>query len=240
MKLAAIVLAAGSGTRFQSKDINKVTLSLAGKPIILYGISLLEKLGIEDIFVVVGFAKESVVQALADHKVTFVEQKEQLGTANAVALALEKIPPTITNVLVVNGDDPFHKENTINKLIKVHQANGAAITFTTANLTDPTGMGRIVRDSQGKVEAIIEEKDTSDTQRRITEVNGACYIFTIDFFKKYLPRLTPSKSTEEYYLTGLVAMAANNGERVETVSVKGKWKGINSPQDLQGAEKLLS
>lgn len=240
MNIAAVVLAAGKGTRFASKNINKVVLPLAGKPMILYSIELFENLGIENIFVVVGFAKESVKKALRGHKVTFVEQKEQLGTANAVVLALKKLPSTITNVLVVNGDDPFHKEKNVKHLIYQHKLKKAAVTFTTIKLEDPIGLGRIVRDDKGRVGAIIEERDATEQQRKIKEVNGACYIFALAFLKKYLPKLRKSPVTGEYYLTDLISMAVANGERVETVLVEGKWKGINTPADLKEAEIFIS
>lgn len=237
--IAAIILAAGKGIRFQSTTINKVTLPLAGKPIILYSIELFENLGIKNIFVVVGFAKESVMQVLGGYKVTFVEQKEQLGTASALALALSRLSSTITNVLVVNGDDPFHKEKNVKRLISQHKLKGVAVTFTTSKLADPTGMGRIVRDGKGKVTAIVEEKDASAEQKKIKEVNGACYIFSVVFLKKYLLKLRKSPVTGEYYLTNLISMAVANGERVETVSAEGKWKGINSPKDLKEVERML-
>ena len=240
MELVGVVLAGGKGTRFASRDTNKVAFLLAGKPIILYGVELLERLKITPIIVVVGFAKESVKKALEGHTVTFVEQKEQLGTANAVALAVKKLPPTATNVLVINGDDPFHKEENVRHLMKIHEATEAAITFTTTKLANPRGMGRIVHDSQGKVTAIVEENDATDEQRKIKEVNVASYIFTLDFLKKYLSKLAKNPVTGEYYLTDLIVLAAENGERIETLSVGGKWKGINSPGDLREAEKLLS
>lgn len=240
MKITAIVLAAGKGTRFKSANINKVALPLAGKPIILYGIELLEKLGIRDIFVVVGFASESVKKELVSHRVRFVEQKEQLGTANAVATILSQLLPETESVLVINGDDPFHKEENVRRLIEVHESKGVAVTFTTSKLDDPTGMGRIVRNSRGNIVAIVEEKDATEEQKKIHEVNGACYIFSLDFLQKYLPKLNASGVSGEYYLTGLIALAAQNGEKIETLFVKGKWKGINTPEDLREAEKLLN
>lgn len=237
--LAAVILAAGKGTRFASKDVNKVALPLLGKPIILYSIELLEGIGIRSIIVVVGFAKESVEKALSGHTVRFIDQKEQLGTADALTSALEHIPSSTQHVIVINGDDPFHKEETVTSLIRVHQESGATVSFTTSELEDPTGMGRIVRDGEGNVEAIVEEKDATEEQRKIKEVNGACYVFRLDFLKKYLSKLTASDVTGEYYLTHLITLAAQNGEKIETLSVAHKWKGINTPEDLAEAETLI-
>lgn len=237
---AAIILAAGKGTRFASKDVNKVALPLLGKSIILYSIELLEKLGINDIFVVVGFAKESVKKVLKGHKATYVDQKEQRGTADALAQVLTHVPHGIEHVLVINGDDPFHTEESVISLMKVHQETGAALAFTTSELENPAGLGRILRNNDGNVQAIVEEKDATDEQRKIKEVNGACYLFSLNFLKKYLPRLRASNVTGEYYVTHLITLAAENGEKIETVRVLHKWKGINTPEDLKEAERLVT
>lgn len=238
-KLGAVILAAGKGTRFQSKDINKVTLPLAGKPIILYSIELLEKIGIKDIFVVVGFAKESVEKVLSGHRVIFINQNEQLGTADGLTQVISHILSAVKNVLVINADDPFHTEESVISLIKVHKESGVALSFTTSKLENPTGMGRIVRDAKGRIEGIVEEKDATEEQKKIKEVNGACYVFRLDFLKKYLSKLTASDVTGEYYLTHLITIAAKNGEKIETISTVHKWKGINTPEDLKEAEKLI-
>lgn len=238
--IAAIILAAGKGTRFQSETINKVAIPLSGKPIIAYGVELLEKVGIHNIFVVVGFAKESIQKALVGHKVTFVEQKEQKGTADALASALTHISSTVKDILVLNGDDPFQKTEIILSCIEKHKASGAAITFAITNLSNPKGMGRIIRDSNGKLEAIIEEKDATIEQKAIKEVNGACYLFSLSFLREYLPALAKSQVTGEYYITDLIKLAVANNEKVETVVIEGKWKGINTPQDLKEAESLIN
>ena len=112
--IVAVILAAGRGTRFQLHDENKVSLLLAGKPIICYSVELLEGFDIP-IFVVVGFGKESVMSALSGHDVTFIEQENQLGTGDALAKVLPKLPSDVKQVLVLNGDDPFHKEDTIDE-----------------------------------------------------------------------------------------------------------------------------
>ena len=238
--VAAIILAAGKGTRFQSGTVNKVTLSLAGKPIISYSIELLEKLGIDAIFVVVGFAKESIQETLSGHAVTFVEQREQKGTADALRCALPSIPSSISDVVVLNGDDLFQKAETIAGCIEKHKTSGAAVTCATVFLENPQGLGRIVRDTNGKIQAIVEEKDASREELAIKEVNGACYLFSSAFLKEYLPKLAKSQVTGEYYLTDLIKLAITNSEKVETVAIEGKWKGINTPQDLREAQDLIS
>lgn len=236
--IAAIILAAGKGTRFQSERINKVALPLSGKPIICYSIELLEKLGIP-IFVVVGFAKESIETALHGYNVTFITQEEQKGTADALSCVLPHMVSTVKDIVVLNGDDPFQKTETIKKVIRKHKKEDSAITFATVTLENPSGMGRIIRDKNGKPKAIVEDKDATIEQKATKEVNGACYTFSLAFLRKYLPRLEKSEVTGEYYLTELVGLASKNNEKIETIQIEGKWKGINMPQDLKEAEKLL-
>lgn len=241
MKLAGVILAAGKGKRFGSKNINKVTLQVAGRPIILYGVELLKKLSIEPIIVVVGFAKESVINALKGEKVSFAYQKNQLGTGNALSFALKKVPKEINNIIVLNGDDAlFLSSKIVRNLIGTHLANKAALSLLTIEIDSPKGIGRVVRNKKGNVVAIVEEKDTSTKERTIREVNGLGYVFSIAFLKKYLPKVARSKVTGEYYLTSLVEIAAKNGEKIADFKTgRIPWRGINTEEDLKEAEKLL-
>lgn len=237
---AAIVLAAGKGKRMKSKEVNKVTLSLGGKPMILHTVELLEKIGIIKIVVVVGFAKESVVSLLKG-KTLFAEQKKRLGTAHAVLCALQKLQKGTTDVLVLQGDDSaLYDSRTIQKLIQKHIKSGASFTFLTIEMDNPQGLGRITRDGNGKVSAIVEEKDASASQLLIKEINPACYVFKLDFLKKYLPRVKKSPFTGEYYLTGLIDIGIQNHEHIETLPAGPfVWRGVNTKEELEEAEKLF-
>lgn len=239
--LAAIILAAGKGTRMESKKVNKVTMRLANKPMILHTVELLEELDIKKIIVVVGFAKESVMKLL-DKRVSFVEQKKRLGTAHAVAISLKKLGNQIKNVLVLNGDDSaFYSKDTIEKLVNKHFDKNPSFTFLTIEKENPYGLGRIVRDKKGNVISIIEEKDASKNLREIKEVNPACYIFTVKFLKKYLPKVEKSKVTGEYYLTSLIDIGIKNKEKIETLRAgKLTWRGVNTREELAEAERLFS
>ena len=203
-ELAGVILAAGKGSRFQLEDKNKTSLLLGGKPIISYGVELLERLDIP-------------------------------------ILVFPKLASDVEHVLVINGDDPFHKEDTIDDLIATHEAANAAVTFATIRLPNPTGVGRVVRAEGGNEEVIgiIEEKDADIKQKKIQEVNGACYLFSREFLKEYLPKLKQSNAAQEYYITDLIGLAVAGGEKVETVKITDKWQGINTPEDLKEAEKLL-
>ncbi len=243
--LGAIILAAGKGKRMGVKGINKVTLDLAKKPIILHIVHFMESIGIKQIVAVVGHAKESVMSVLQNENVIFAEQKELLGTGHAAQAALSSLPESITDVIVVYGDDAvvYREEHRsiIQELFQKHLASGAAFTFLTIEQDDPTGLGRIVRGKHDSLLAIVEEKDATVDQRVLKEINPGCFIFRIDFLKKYLPQVQKSAATGEYYLTSLIDLAIQHGEKVETVrGGKIAWRGVNTHEELEVAERLYS
>ena len=239
--LGAIILAAGKGTRMESKKVNKVAVHLANKPMILHTVELLEELNIKKIIVVVGFAKESVMKLL-DKRVLFAEQKKRLGTAHAVSISLKKLGNQTKNVLVLNGDDSaFYSKDTIEKLVNKHFDKNPSFTLLTIEKENPYGLGRVVRDKKGNVISIIEEKDASKSLREIKEVNPACYIFTVKFLKKYLPKVEKSPVTGEFYLTSLIDVGIKNKEKIETLRAgKLTWRGVNTREELAEAERLFS
>ncbi|MBI4079226.1 MAG: NTP transferase domain-containing protein [Candidatus Levybacteria bacterium] len=239
--ISAIVLAAGKGTRLKSKNLNKVTLPLGNKPMILHTINLLDTLHVHPVVVVVGFAKESVISALCDKPVVFAEQKEQLGVAHAVFTGLKKIPQEVASVLILNGDDSaFFPIETIKQLIEMHESAKASLTFLTIHMDKPLGLGRIVRED-GKPVGIVEEIDANEKQRNIKEINAGCYVANVSFLKKYLPKIKKSGVTLEYYLTDIVALAVKNNESVQALyEEKFLWRGINTQKELEEAQRLFS
>lgn len=240
-KEAAIILAAGMGKRMYSADVNKVALRLGEKPMIRYGVELLRRLSFDPIVVVVGFAKDSVVSALSGEQVIFADQAEQLGTAHAAQCGLSKVPQDRESILIIQGDDSaFYTDETITDLLKKHTEAGAAITLLTLVLDMPAGLGRVVRDENGKIKAIVEEKDASFTQKKIHEINPACYFFSAQFLRRYIQQVEKSPVSGERYLTSLVDIAIKNNERIETVTVENMpWRGVNTPAELSEAEELL-
>lgn len=239
-KIGAIVLAGGEGKRMKSKIVNKVVLLLGNREMILHTIEILENFKISPIIVVVGFAKQSVIDVLGD-RVTFTEQKERLGTGHAVSCGLKKLNENVEDVLVLNGDDSaFYKKETIARLIKKHQLLDCAITFLTIKVNNPKGLGRVVRDSKGKVVAIVEEKDADLSRLKTQEINPGCFVFDLGFLDKYLGKIKKSGITGEYYLTSLVDIAIKNNEKVET-SQESKiyWRGINTPSELREADRMF-
>lgn len=243
--LGSVILAAGKGSRMESQDVNKVTLRLANKPMIVRIVDFMESVGIKDNVVVVGFAKESVIEALSEYDVNFVEQKERLGTGHAAHVALDGLPEHVTDVVVVYGDDAvIYKEDyrgIITKLFEQHLNSEAVCTFLTIEQANPFALGRIVRDEKGEVTAIVEEKNATEEQKKITEINPGCFVFRVDFLKKYLPKVEKNEVTGEYYLTSLIDLAFEQGEVVKTL--KGgtmDWRGVNTKEELEEAERLLT
>ncbi len=237
--IGAIILAAGKGKRMKSKSENKVVLPLADKPMIVHTIQLLTKMKVSKIVVVVGFAKDSVIELL-EGKVIFAEQKKRLGTAHAVYQAVKKIPNDIKDVLVLNGDDSaFYSRDLIEKLVKKHVLSNSSFTFLTIDQKEPFGLGRVVRGNSG-IEAVVEEKDATAKQKKIREVNPGCYIFKVSFLKKYLPQVQKSKITNEYYLTSLIDIGIKNNEKIETLQAGNiAWRGVNTRDELKAAERLF-
>lgn len=239
--LAGIILAAGRGKRMRLGRRNKVVLSIGNKPIILYATCLLEMLNIKTIIVVVGFAKASVMRLLVGEPVIFAEQNVQLGTAHALKAALRKLPRGVMHVLVLQGDDAFfYDRETLEKLLAAHFSSKAAISFLTLNVENPFGLGRVVRDNAGKVVSIVEEKDATQEQKRIQEINPACYVFLVSFLRKYIKHVKKSKATKEYYLTSLIDIARENREKVTDVAATQLvWRGVNTWEELKEARRLF-
>ena len=238
--LGVIILAAGKGKRMNSKDVNKVAMQLADKPMIVHAINLLEELTIKHIVVVVGYAKKSVIDILGN-KVIFAEQSKRLGTAHAVSCGLKKMPNEVNDILVINGDDSaFYTKQTIQKLIDLHVTSNASLTLLTIEKENPLGLGRIVRDGSGKIIAVVEEKDATEKQRSIKEINPACYLFKAEFLHEYLPQVKKSTVTGEYYLTSLIKIGIENNEPIETFRGGSlAWRGVNTKDELEEAEKIF-
>lgn len=240
-KTGAIILAAGKGKRINAKTSNKVTFMLGDKPMILHTAYLLKQLKIKPIVVVIGFAKESV-KNLFNGDVLFAEQKKRLGTSHGVGVGIMQIPEGIESVLVLNGDDSaFYTKDILKKLLYEHYKNKNALTLLTINVTGPEGLGRIIRDIKGNILYIAEEKDASAKQRKIKEINPGCYVFSVSFLKKYLPKVKKSSVTGEYYLVSLIDLAVKNNEKIQAIKGgKLPWRGVNTKEELEQAEKLFS
>ncbi|MCI0405884.1 MAG: NTP transferase domain-containing protein, partial [candidate division Zixibacteria bacterium] len=178
---AAVILAAGKGKRMRS-SLPKVLHRLAGRPLVTWVVEAAQKTGIEKIIVVVGYKGEKVKKALQGYRVEFVWQKSQLGTGHAVRMAYPKLKNFHGTLLVLAGDVPAIKPQTIRRFIEFHKRQRALATVLTARWPDPTGYGRIVRSKKGDVLRIVEHKDASSEERKIREVNTGTLVFRVPPF----------------------------------------------------------
>ncbi len=238
--MTVIILAAGKGTRMKSNKA-KVLHSLHGKPLLKYVIDLAYKIKPENIFVVVGFQKDEVKKKFASEKVKFIDQKEQLGTAHAVKQVMPFLGNSKGEILVLSGDVPFLKKNTIKDMVRDHRLKKAVITILTVVKDSPVGYGRVIRSSNNLVERILEEKDCSQTEKNIKEINAGIYCVNKNYLLEYLGEIDKNNAQQEYYLTDIVKIAADNRLPVVAVKVKDhiEVSGINSREDLLEAEKIF-
>ncbi len=237
--IGAIILAAGKGTRMNSTDINKVALHLGEKPMVRHAVERLESIKIELIVVVVGFAQESVINSLKGTKAVFAEQEIPQGTGHALSCGLSKVSENIEHVLVMNGDDSaFYGKEILEKLILCHLEADADVTLLTIEKDNPFGLGRIVRDNEGRLIDIIEEKNATEEERLIKEVNPGCYIFRSSFLNGHKDKIKKNELTGEYYINNFIQMAVEEGLKVETLRESIPWRGVNTKEELEEAEKL--
>lgn len=237
--IAAIILAAGRGTRMKSTTSNKVMSDLNGRPMLAYSIDNLKNAGIETIIVVVGFAKESIVNYFGN-QVLYAYQNEPTGTARAVASGLALLPSNINEVISVYGDDSYLYDPTLFQvLVGIHTENKSDVTVLTVEMDDPSGLGRIVRDKNNKVIDIIEEKVASTEQKKIREINTGCFIFNRKFLEEYLPKIEINSVAKEYFITDIVKLAVRDNKKVGAVVSKMQWRGVNRSEELEEARKLV-
>ncbi len=239
-KVGVIVLAAGRGSRMNSKDTNKVALNLNDKPLIIRSLDIIKSAGIKEIVVVVGFAKDSVTRLLPE-SVKVAVQGELLGTGDAEKTGLDKISPETEFVLSVYGDDSFlYTPEIFNEMVNVHKDTRAVMTLATVNLPNPTGYGRIVRDESGKIVRIVEELNANDDERKITEVNTGCYLFTKKFLQENITKIKKNALKGEYYLTDILEIFIQNKYPIASISIKGEnWRGVNTPDELKLADEAI-
>jgi bifunctional UDP-N-acetylglucosamine pyrophosphorylase/glucosamine-1-phosphate N-acetyltransferase len=238
--IGVIVLAAGQGTRMKS-DVPKVLHHLSGTPLFLHVLRAAQQLEPCRIAVIVGHGAAAVQQAYPGDELCWVIQKEQLGTAHAVLCAEPTFHGFTGDILILSGDVPLIRENTLKRLVDHHRGQQGAVTLLTAKLQDPKGYGRIVRDDKQQITRIVEEKDASDLQKQLREVNAGIYVVAAPFLFPALSGVNNQNLQREYYLPDIVAIALREGRTVANLQVDDarEMMGINTREELARMEKSL-
>jgi bifunctional UDP-N-acetylglucosamine pyrophosphorylase/glucosamine-1-phosphate N-acetyltransferase len=241
--LAAIILAAGKGKRMNS-DLPKVVHPVAGQPMVRWVVQACRESGADPIILVIGHGGETVQAAFKgdDADIRYVVQDQQLGTGHATMCADDLLASFDGDVLVLAGDGPLIRAQTIRTMHQKHVQTNAAATMATSVIPDPTGYGRIVRSaSDQRFEAIVEHKNATESQRRIREVYPSYACFDARQLFQMLSLLRPDSVSGEYYLTDVFRMLKDRGQRVEIVDAVPPEDvlSINDPQQLAEVDSIL-
>jgi bifunctional UDP-N-acetylglucosamine pyrophosphorylase / glucosamine-1-phosphate N-acetyltransferase len=232
---AVVILAAGEGKRMKSSR-SKLLHEVAGHSLLSYAVDAATSLQPEEIVVVVGHGRDQVeahLDEIAPH-VTIAVQEQQLGTGHAVQVALERLGEPTGEVVVTYGDVPMLTTETLAALRDEHRRRRAAVTVLTAEVPDPTGYGRILRDADGTVQAIIEHRDADEAQRAIREINSGIYVFEAETLWAALTELAPTNDQGELYLTDVLGLARRDGRAVASLVTDDLWQteGVNDRVQL--------
>ncbi len=232
--LTTIILAAGKGTRMKSTK-PKVLQTLAGKPLLSHVLDTCQSVKVDKTIVVYGFGGSQVQQAMQDYELTWVEQTEQLGTGHAVQVTLPELP-TEGKSLILYGDVPLVSAKTLTRL---KEANVEGMSMLTLTVDNPFGLGRIKRDEQGNIIAIVEQKDANEQEQAIREINSGIYCVDNTLLHKYLPNLSNDNAQQEYYLTDIVKMAVADGIAITAIEPDYEFEieGVNNRQQLASLER---
>ncbi len=236
MKTMALILAAGKGTRMKSHK-SKLVHEIYGKTLIERVVDTAEKASIDDIIAIVGYKKEEVIAVLKD-RVKYAYQEEMLGTGHAVMQAKEYLQNKEGKVIILSGDVPLLRSETIVALLNESENDA---TILTAIYDNPYGYGRIVRDNNGYVEDIIEEKDASESEKAIQEINSGIYVFDIQNLLEALTEITPNNNQNEYYLTSVIKIMHDKGLKIGTITVGDNTEilGVNDKTQLEYLTSIL-
>ncbi|MCL4440995.1 MAG: bifunctional UDP-N-acetylglucosamine diphosphorylase/glucosamine-1-phosphate N-acetyltransferase GlmU [Firmicutes bacterium] len=239
MELAAVILAAGKGTRMKS-DLPKVLHRVGGRPMLSHVLHSVIGAGVTKTVVVAGFGAQQVTDFLGD-SARVVLQEEQLGTAHALLQTEGEFARCTGDLLVVCGDTPLLRASTLATLARTHRESGAVATLLTAEMADPTGYGRVIRTTAGSVSRIVEQKDASPEELMVKEINTGVYCFSMPGLFDALKEISPANTQGEYYLTDIIQIFVNRGLTVQAVTLEDarEVQGINDRIQLSQAETVL-
>ncbi|MEK7334957.1 MAG: bifunctional UDP-N-acetylglucosamine diphosphorylase/glucosamine-1-phosphate N-acetyltransferase GlmU, partial [Candidatus Binatota bacterium] len=238
--LGVIILAAGEGKRMKSGR-PKVVHSLGGKPLLAYVLETARRLKPKKLAVVVGHGAEEVKKECGDSAITWVHQEKQLGTGHAVGCTGKIFEGFSGEVLILSGDVPIISKESLLGLLRCHREQNAVLTFVSASLAEPAGYGRVLRDDKGSLLGIVEERDASEKEKQIREINAGIYAASARFLFDALKGLSNRNQQGEYYLPDVVEMALKNGQTVGTVHAEDAREilGINTREELAFMERTL-
>ena len=242
-KLAVVILAAGLGKRMKSPDKPKVMFEIGGRPMINYAVELAFKIKADKVVPIVGNHREQVMGFLSKkfegRKIEYAIQEEQLGTGHAVMQTENLLKDFEGEVLILSGDVPLLKYETLQKLIDEHSSNNNYASLLTTIFNNPIGYGKIVRDEKGNFLKIVEEKDSNEEEKKINEINPAIYIINSKILFDALKKITPNNNQQEYYLTDIFHFIPK--EKTGTVVTDDELEvtGINSIEQLKEIESRM-
>ncbi len=257
-KYSVVILAAGMGKRMKNEELPKVLVPLAGKPLIGHVLELTGRLSPEKTILIVGFRKEKVVdyvESLDDcyignneniennkNNILFAVQEEQLGTGHAVSMTEPMLGDYSGGVLILSGDVPLLTQKTVETFIGRHYSNNADLSVLSAEVAEPAGYGRIVRDDGGEFLEIVEQKDASAEEEKITEINSGIYFVKAGLLYPALRKVKNNNAQGEYYLTDIVDVIRKEGGRISAIQCADfdELQGINSPEDLERALRFVT
>jgi len=237
----AIILAAGISSRMNTK-LPKVLHEVCGRSMLAYVVDVCRQVGVDKMYVVVGYGGEEVRRCFADaDDIVWVKQEKQLGTAHAVLCCKEHLADFDGQTMILCGDGPLIRPQVLQSLIDKYEANGFAAVLATAILDEPTGYGRIVRDRRGNIEAIVEHNDCTDQQRKIKEVNPSYYLFNNKVLFETLAEVRADNVKGEYYLTDALAIILGKGHTISAVTAVRPEEAIsvNDRQQLSTVAKVM-
>lgn len=239
-RLKTVILAAGKGTRMKS-DLPKVVHRVSGKCMVELVMEAAREAGSEDICLVIGYEGETVRREIGEGKgVTYVWQREQLGTGHAVKCAVDFIGRS-GDVLILCGDTPLITGKTLKSFYEYHKKEGNAATLLSAMVEEPEGYGRIIRDEAGRFIKNVEHKDATEEERQSREINSGMYIFQAEALTEALGEITNDNAQGEYYLPDTLEIIRQKGQRVEAFALPeaGEIAGVNTLEQLAEAEAVM-
>jgi len=246
-KLATVILAAGKGKRMRNPDKSKVMFPLKGKPMIQHVVELALKIHSEKIILIVGHQKQAVMDFIKETfkdniaKISFASQDEQLGTGHAVMQTKSELENFEGDTLILSGDVPLLRYETVENFLKFHNANNFSASLLSANFDNPHGYGRIVRDEKGNFVDIIEEKDADEEVKKISEINSGIYIVDNKNIFKALKTLKTDNAQGEYYLTDIFNYFKDKDMKIGAVPTENNIEitGVNTVEQLEEMENIV-